>query len=118
MRACRDSSPAFWQLGSSFVIDLAGKCELIPVGILENGDRSPGLILGFLGKSDALGFENFGGGEDIVAPERDGLKLADALLVTFGREEGYACLGAGDEEFNPALRVSERLVSGHFQSQR
>src|SRR5579864_2330976 len=118
MLAFRDSCPAFWQLGSSFVIDLAGKCELIPVGVLEDGDRSPRFILGFLDEGDALGLEDLGSGEDVVAPECDGLKLADALLVTLRRVEGYACLGTGNEEFNPALRVSERLVSDHFQPQR
>src|SRR6266436_6617513 len=117
MPACRDSCPVFWQPGASFVIDLAGKCELIPVGVLEDGDRSPGFILGFFGKGDALGLEDFGSGEDVVAPKRDGLKLADAPLVTFGRVEGEASLRARDEEFNPALCVRERLVSNHFQSQ-
>jgi len=69
------------------VVDLAGERELIPVGILEDGDRSPGLILGFLGKGNALGLEDFGGGEDVVAPEGNGLEFADALLVTLGREK-------------------------------
>src|SRR6266851_4424777 len=69
------------------------------------------------GKGDALGLEDFGSGEDVVAPKRDGLKLADAPLVTFGRVEGEASLRARDEEFNPALCVRERLVSNHFQSQ-
>src|SRR6266851_9809739 len=117
MPACRDSCPVFWQPGSSFVIDLAGKCELIPVGVLEDGDQSPGFIIGFFRKGDALGLEDFGSGENVVAPKRDGLKLADALLVPLWRVEGYACLSAGNEEFNPALCVRERLVSDHFQSQ-
>ena len=88
--------PSFLEPRSSFVIDLAGERELIPVGILEDGDRSPGLILGFLGKGDALGLEDFGGGEDVVAPERDGLKLADAFLVTLGRVERDAGFRPGD----------------------
>src|ERR1700739_973212 len=117
MPAYRGSCPAFLQLVSSFVIDLAGKCELIPVGVLEDGDRSPRFILGFFSKGDALGLEDFGSGKDVVAPKRDGLKLADALLVPLWRVEGYACLGAGNKKFNPTLRIRERLVSDHFQAQ-
>jgi len=30
-----DHAQFFWQPGASFVIDLAGKCELIPVGVLK-----------------------------------------------------------------------------------
>lgn len=38
--------------------------------------------------------------------------------MTLGCEQGYASLRAGNEQFNPALRLSERLVSNDFQSQR
>ena len=118
MRACRDSGLAFWQAGSSFVIDLAGQSELIAVGVLEDGNRSPLFILWFLGEGDAFGLQHFGGGEDVVTPEGNGLELADALLVTLGRLKGDARLRSGNEELNPPLRVCERLVGDHFQSQR
>src|SRR5205809_5302597 len=50
--------PSFLATGVSFAIDLAGERELIPVRILEDGDRSPGLVLGFLGKSDAFALQH------------------------------------------------------------
>ena len=83
------------------LLALAGKCELIAIGILEDGDRSPGLSLRLLRKRHAFGFEYFGSGEHIVAPERDGLEFANALLVALRREQGNAGLRPGNEEFNP-----------------
>ena len=101
-----------------FLLAFAGECELIAVGILENGDRSPGLILRVLRKRHAFGFEYFGGSEDIIAPESDGLEFADALLVALRREEGEACFSPRNEQLNPSLGVRKRLVGDNLQSQR
>ena len=107
--------PSFLATGVSFAIDLAGERELIPVRILEDGDRSPGLVLGFLGKSDAFGLQHFGGREHVVTPKGNGLKLANAPLMTFGRIEGEPRFGARNEEFNPPLRVREGVVGDYLQ---
>jgi hypothetical protein len=53
---------------------------------------------------------------EIVAPEGDGLELADAVFVAFGGEEGQAGFGAG-EEFDPASFTGEGLVSDDFEAE-
>ena len=66
---------------------------------------------------NAFGFQHLGGCEHVVTPKGNGLKLANAPLVTIGGVESYAGLCAGNEEFNPALLNGERLIGDHFQSQ-
>src|SRR5256884_2467814 len=75
------------------------------------------LVLGFLDKSDAFGLQHFGGCEHVVTPKGNGLKLANAPLMTFGRVEGESGFRARNEEFNPPLRVREPLVGDYLQSQ-
>jgi len=50
------------------VIDLAGKVRTDSLGVLKTAIGAPGFILGFFGKGDALGLEDFGSSEDVVAP--------------------------------------------------
>jgi hypothetical protein len=71
------------------------------------------------GKWQSIPFrlQHFRGGENVVTPERDRLKLPDALLVTLGGKKRDARLRARNEKLNPALLVSERLVGGDFQSE-
>jgi len=66
---------------------------------------------------DAFGFEDFGGGEEVVAPEGDGLELADADFVAFGCEEGEAGLRAGNGKLNPALGLGVGLIGDDFEAQ-
>ena len=49
-----------------------------------------GSFLGSLGRRYPLGLEHFGSGEDVITPECDGLKLANAFLVPFWGVQGKA----------------------------
>ena len=89
------------------MVDLARKCGLITIGILEEDNRSPGLLLCFLGKDHTFGLEHFGGCEHVVTPKCDGLKLADAFLVTFGCVQGKPSLGARNQEFRHAEKEGD-----------
>ena len=53
-----------------------------------------GSFLGVLDEGHPLGLEHFGSGEDVITPECDGLKLANAFLVPFGGVQGKAGLRA------------------------
>jgi hypothetical protein len=57
----------------------AGKSELVPICIHDEGRRTPGFFLRLLGKQDTLPLQNSGGREHVVAPERYGLELADTV---------------------------------------
>jgi hypothetical protein len=67
-------------------------------------------------KLHSLGLQRFGGCEDVVRPECDGLKSADAIFVAFGSEQDELRFGAGDAEFDPALR-SKGLVGHHAKAE-
>ena|SRR5438046_1494987 len=74
-------------------------------------------FLGSWAKVTPLHFSMFGGREHVVTPKGNGLKLANAPLMTFGRIEGEPRFGARNEEFNPPLRVREGLVGDYLQPQ-
>ena len=74
----------------------AGEGELVAVGVFEDATGAPLLGLGFFGELDAFGFQDFGGGEEVVAPEGDRLELADAVFMAFGGEECKAGVRAWD----------------------
>src|SRR5580658_5860856 len=94
----------------------AGEGELVAVGVFEDAAGAPFFGFGFLGELDAFGFQDFGGGEEVVAPEGDGLELADAVFVAFGGEEGEAGWRAGDGKLDPALGLRVRLIGDDFEA--
>ena len=54
---------------------------MVAARVLEDGHGPPRLALRLLREVYAFLLERLGGREDIVAPKRDGLKFADAMLV-------------------------------------
>jgi hypothetical protein len=83
------------RIGAPFVAGLmllrfaaTGEDELVAVGILKDGRGTPGFGAGIFAEGDAFGFKDGGGGEDVITPEGDVLKSADAVFVAFGSEEG------------------------------
>src|SRR5208282_389958 len=95
----------------------AGEGELIAVGVFEDAARAPFFLFGFGGELNAFGFEDLGGGEDVVAPEGDGLKLADAVFVTFRSEEREAGWRAGGGKLDPALGLGVGLIGDDFEAE-
>src|ERR1700686_3643794 len=75
----------------------ARKYEFIAVGVLEFRHRSPHLFLRFLRQFHAFGLENLRRRKDVVAPEGYRLETANAVFVTFGREQREGSIGARDE---------------------
>src|SRR5580765_1766252 len=96
----------------------AGKGELVAVGIFEDAGGAPFLGLGLDGKLHAFGLQDFGGGEEIVAPKGDGLKLADAVLVALGGIERETGLSAGNHQLDPPLFIGEGLIGDDFEAER
>src|SRR5580658_10398071 len=95
----------------------AGEGELVAVGIFESAAGAPFFFFGLLGELDAFGFEDFGGGEEVVAPEGDGLELADAVFMALGGEEGEAGWRTGNGELDPALLLGVRLIGDDFEAE-
>lgn len=106
-----------WLAASCAAWLFAGEGKLVTVGVFEDAAGAPFFFFGLGGELDAFGFEDFGGGEEVVAPEGDGLELADAVFVALGGEEGDAGFGAGDLEFDPTLGVGERLIGDDFEAE-
>src|SRR6266436_8201851 len=91
---------------------LTREYKLVPIGVLENGRRSPRFLLRLLGKFHSLGLQRLGGSKHVICPERERLKSADPICKPIGGEQNDLRFGAGNAQFDPALR-SERLV-GHY----
>ena len=100
----------------SLLLSIARKSELIPIRILKDGSRSPNFGLRLLRERRAFRFQNLRGGEDIIAPECDGLKLTDAVFMAFWRVESKSGLGTRNKQFDPSLGRREWLIRNHLET--
>jgi hypothetical protein len=94
----------------------AGKSELVPICIHDEGRRTPGFFLRLLGKQDTLPLQNSGGREHVVAPERYGLELADTAFMALWRIQSQACIGSWNQELNPTLARGKGTIRGDLES--
>src|SRR5579863_1503527 len=85
----------------------AGEHKLIPVHIFENGAGSPMLGLRIFFELHALGLHDLRRRKHVLAPEREWLKIPDAVLVALRREKRQPGLRAGDQQFDPPLIFGE-----------
>src|SRR3954467_15804908 len=90
---------------------------MIPARVLKDGHKDPYFLLGFDGELHPVGFQQLGCGEDVIAPEGDGLESADTILVAGRREQSKSRLGSRNEEFNPSLLLVERLVGADLETE-
>src|SRR6476661_7379304 len=115
--ARRSNSLCTWFATQRRVL-FAGKGELVAVGIFEDAGGAPCLGLGLDGELDAFGFEDFGGGEEVVTPKGEGLKLPDAVLVALWCIERETGFSAGNHQLDPPLFIGEGLIGDEFESER
>src|SRR3984957_3184707 len=93
----------------------AGKHELISVDVFENSRGSPALFLRLFFKLHALGLHRLGRGENVVAPERQWLKIADAIFMALRRKKHQSSFGSGDQKLDPSLLLVEKLIGSHLE---
>src|ERR1700722_13741986 len=95
----------------------AGKHELVSVDVFENGRGSPAIFLRLFFKLHALGLHRLRRSENVVAPERNRLKIADAVFMRLRREERQSRFCPGDQQLDPSLLFAKKLVGSHLESQ-
>jgi hypothetical protein len=91
--------------------------ELITIGVFELGEGSPNFGLRPLRKLDPVRCQLPGGGEYIVAPESQGLKGADSILMAWRREEREPGIRARNQKLDPPLAVPHGLIGPDFETE-
>jgi hypothetical protein len=90
---------------------------LIAVGVFEHCKRSQNFSFGLFRELDAFGCQRLRGSKNVVAPESQRMKSADAILMARWREEREPGVGARNQKSDPALAVAIRLVGGDFETE-
>src|SRR5262249_46925828 len=91
--------------------------ELVALGIEEDRERAPRLLLRRRHELDALVAQLGVGPLEVVDREREVDLLADHVLVLVGCEQYELGLGIGDLELDPALIIAERLIGEHREAE-